>query len=351
MGLLSYILNLGKTAEMEMNNTSLQDADIVYAADMERDMVKESAEMLQNEGYDITYFTHEDLEETEEGYEIDGEQIEALEDSTVFYAEESYLSGKREGRQENRDGLREVEKVADEFVNPVAGAELADDKLRAQQKMERHGINTPDIFRDVDDLNRYIEEGNTAVKKARKGSRGDGFELVEDDVGELDDEAIYQEAIDQTDENIEERRGFMIGDRPVAIEARSTGNDRIEPQNIAAGGEYSSVNEISHGEVSDLRTASRIFGEGITAVDYFKNTETGEITVLEANKTPYTGINSHSEEDVHEEVAKHLAATRGDIEPETGLPDSIQELMDEPELQPDISSLFRRTPDRHSVNI
>lgn len=311
-----------------MERTSLEEADVVYASDTSIDLVENSAEILQNEGYDVTYFSAEDVEETEEGITVDGQDVSVLEDSTVFYAEESYLNGDRENREQERENIREVEDVAQEFVNPVSSAEFADDKLNSQRMMERRGIDTPRMFTSAEELNRYVEDGGTAVTKSRKGSQGSGFEVLEETVDDLNADAIYQEAIDQTDENIEERRGFMVDGIPVAIESRSTGNDKIEAQNIAAGGDYSSAESISHEEVEDLGTVSGLFGDGVTAIDYFKDKETGEITVLEANKTPGTGINSESDEDIHRHVATYLASTRGDVEYSNDIPESIDRLIE-----------------------
>jgi glutathione synthase/RimK-type ligase-like ATP-grasp enzyme len=332
MSVLDYLFGLESQTQRDMARTSLEEADLVYASSSDRDTKYETAERLQERGYNVTSISFDDVEQTEDGVTVRGHDPEVLEDTTVFYMEESYLPGRDGNRDQHREAVREIQEAAGNVVNPVEAAAMADDKRRTNEILERNGVNTPRHFDTADELNEYVEEEGAVVAKNRSGSLGSGFELIDNPVEELDDDKVYQEAVDQTQDHIEERRGYMVGERPVAVMSRGTGNDEIEPQNCANGGEYWRPDDISIEELATLRTTSRLFGGGTTAVDYFRNTETGEVTVLEPNKTPGIRINESAEEDVYDHITEHLVSEMEDESFDSSAPEPVEDLVRHPEI-------------------
>lgn len=329
MGVFEYLFGLENRTERSMARTSLEDADLVYAETSMSDTRLETAKRLQERGYSVTSISADQVERNDGEVTVKGKDPSVLEDTTVFYREETYCPP--EGREEERELIEEIESAAGNFVNSLTDVRTAADKRYDHLNLRRHGVDTPDQFNSVSDAKRHVENGGQIIAKDRRGKGGSGFELFDEEIDNLEDGKIYQEAIDTTSNRFEERRGFMVGQRATAIQAREDDRDEITAQNIQTGAEYYDPDSISASELDSLERASMAAGGDITAVDYIKDVETGDITVLETNKTPGTGINESAEEDIFDHMADYLESEITGEEFRSDNPGTIQDRL-EPEM-------------------
>lgn len=291
--------------------TSIDDADILYAGQVDTETRRGITGELLERGIDVTDLKPGDITEQDGELYVDGVHASMLRGKTVFYRQKMFLAGlSDEERESVLDEIRILEEdYGLDFVNPSLGSSVCDDKTATKDVLEEaysgiDGVGVPDTYTSLDEI-AELDEDEIVVRKAREGSCGEGVEFVEaGDINEFDDNVFYEEFVDHYDRG-KDMRGFLVNDRPVGFAERAMDTESLEPKNLANDGHYEASEAVNWNEVYAVAEAGKALDMDIAAVDYVKQ-EDGSVKVLEVNATPGTKINEIMDRDLYSEIGDHL---------------------------------------------
>lgn len=211
-----------------------------------------------------------------------------------------------------------LQKQGVDILPSPRGAEAANDKLASKHVLNRNlrevvNASTTDTYNNPDSFMKAKLMGEEIVEKPRKGSHGEGFQILQpDDEFDIDPACIYEKKVDHwNNPNIDERRALMyVGqneEKVIDIKTRKARTDKEIPKNFNNGGSYSEPNFVTQNELEGAIASGRAVDGGIVAVDYTLNKMTGEFEAIEVNSTVQTdGIKKYSEVDIDQKTAEYI---------------------------------------------
>lgn len=299
----------GTSADSIMASTDTEDADILYAGQVNTPTRRKTVRELDEDGFNVT--------------DLSSDELDQLEDQTVFYRHKMFTSGMDEKeQQETVAELKQIEEeTGTEFVQDPYAAWFHKDKNRTAEHLDQifEGRENVRMAQGISDEEAHdLLEENEIVAKPSRNCCGNGVrklsekEDLDSYIEDLEDEEYrLEEAIDH--EEVMDCRAVVIGDGEDAtvleIAARENGNGFAN--NISNGGNYTDSGEIFDYEIDAAIQATE--GLEIAAFDYMK-TEDGEIIGLEVNSDMGTAINEkYSEEiDINKEISHYIESRTSD---------------------------------------
>ncbi len=296
-----------RTVHDIIRETDIEEADILYAGDVDTPTRKKTVEELDEQGYDVTNVSSVD-------------ELEKLDDQTVFYRHKKFTSGMND--EESKKMAEQVSAAVEDqdidFIQDPLMSWFHNDKNRTSEMLEESFSN----LQNVRMAESYSEEeafevleDDQVIAKPTRSSFGNGISRIEDSetlenyLEEFEREEYRLEESVPHEEGFKDCRALVLGDGEDAtvleIAAREDGDGIAN--NIANGGEYTDPGEIFDYEIDAAIQATE--GLEVAAFDYMK-TPDGEIVGLEVNSDPGTAINEmYSEEvDVNQEISNYIAA-------------------------------------------
>lgn len=240
--------------------------------------------------------------------------------------------------------LKTLQKQGVDILPSPKGADAANDKLASKQVLNKSlreinnasttdTYNTPESFMKARLMNQEI------VEKPRKGSHGNGFQILQpDEEFDIDPECIYERKVDHwKNPDIEERRALMyVGkteEKVIDVKTRKAKTNKEVPKNFNNGGTYTDPEFVTENELQGALASGRAVDGGIVAVDYTLNKKTGEFEAIEVNSTVQTdGIKEYSEIDIDKRTAEYIDNDLNGYATKGLASNHIQEKIDFPEL-------------------
>lgn len=293
----------GNSVDSIMASTDTEDADILYAGQVNTPTRRKTVRQLDEDGFDVTDLSTDELDE--------------LEDQTVFYRHKMFTSGmSQEEQKETVSELKQIEEETDtNFVQDPYAAWFHKDKNRTAEYLEE-AFEGQENVRMAESLEKEealgILEEDEIVAKPSRNCCGNGVRKLSDNeelesyIEDLEeDDYRLEEAIDH--DNVMDCRAVVLGDGEDAtvleVAARENGNGFAN--NISNGGNYTDSGEIFDYEIDAALEATD--GLEIAAFDYMKTSE-GEIIGLEVNSDMGTAINEKysTEIDINNEITNYI---------------------------------------------
>lgn len=307
----------GNSADSIMASTDTADADVLYAGQTNTPTRRKTVRQLDEHGFEVT--------------DLSTDELDQLDDQTVFYRHKMFTSGMDD--EEQKQTVAELKKIEEEtgaeFVQDPYAAWYHKDKNRTAEHLEEAFENRENVrmARGVEDEEAFeILEEDEIVAKPSRNCCGNGVRKLSDEnelesyIEDLEeDEYRLEEAIDH--EEVMDCRAVVLGDGKDAtvleIAARENGDGFAN--NISNGGNYTDSGEIFDYEIDAAIEATE--GLEVAAFDYMK-TEEGEIIGLEVNTDMGTAINERysTEIDINGEIARYIES-KADEEVEYSLAD------------------------------
>lgn len=234
-----------------------------------------------------------------------------------------------------------LQKQGVDILPSPRGAQTANDKLASKKVLNRNlskvpNASTTETYSSPQGLMKARLLGEDIVQKPRRGSHGNGFEILDPSDGfELDPECIYEKKIDHwNNPDIDERRALMyVGkneEKVIDIKTREAKTNKEIPKNFNNGGSYSEPDLVLRNELEGALASGRAVDGGVVAVDYTLNKKTGEFEAIEVNSTVQThGIKDYSEIDIDQKTAEYID---NDLRGHSGRSPASQHLMQKIDL-------------------
>ena len=191
----------------------------------------------------------------------------------------------------------------------------ARDKLRSQQILAKHGVDTPKTFvsRNTTDIDNLIEQiGLPVIIKLATGTHGNGVVLADTKKAAKSAlQAFYIYNEDGTNILIQEYikesagtdiRAFVVGNQVVAAMQRQSLDDDFR-SNLHKGGLGTAI-KLTDTEKKLAIQAARAMGLGIAGVDIMRS-EKGPL-VLEVNASPGFGIEKITGKNVAGKIIEYI---------------------------------------------
>lgn len=284
------------------DNVSQPDKTVYYGSNV-KDSVHSVLEELEDLGYDTERVSSKKIKRMDAD-DFDGPML---------------LRSKRGFNDEKtKRKLDMLQKQGVDILPSPRGAQAANDKLASKQILNRSlsrvpNASTTDTYNSPESLRRARLFGRDIVQKPRRGSHGNGFEILSpEDEFELDPDCIYEKKIDHwSNPNIDERRALMyVGkneEKVIDIKTREAKTNKEIPKNFNNGGSYSEPDLVLQNELEGALASGRAVEGGVVAVDYTLNKKTGEFEAIEVNSTVQThGIRDYSEIDIDQKTAEYI---------------------------------------------
>jgi len=304
-GFLSSIFTSKK--EKYSTASNIEEADVLYLGKTDRRTQRKMINSLDKKGLDTRLVYQEDIEFTSDEVLIEGVSLEELEsEKKVIWRPNTFLNKKKDLEDvSDYAHLARSEKL--DFTSDPLRTPLIGDKKKTKEILGSYGVETPESYDSLEEVDKALSSGKEVVKKNNFGKGGKDFEHIEDTINSFDENKLYEECIDHFSNNsVQDRRMYLVGGRVVSLAERRASNESFKPKNIDNGGYFTDVNEMNHSEINLAEKITESFGEGIYAVDYIKN-ENGEVKFLELNDTPGTKINRLDYNvDIFDEIAEYL---------------------------------------------
>lgn len=294
----------GKTTDSILSSTSTDDADVLYAGTVNTATRRKTVEQLDNDNFAVTDITPQD--------------IDNLEDQTIFYRHKMFTSGMNQREQQYT--VAELKRAEEEsnvdFIQDPDTAFYHKDKNRTAEYLDQafediENVRMAEGF-DSEEALEILEEDEIVAKPSRSCcgngvKKIDDSEVLEDYIEDLEEDQYRLEEAIPHDEEYKDCRAVVIGDGEEAtvleVAARQDGNGFAN--NISNGGEYADSGEIFDYEIDAALKATE--GLEVAAFDYMK-TPDNEIIGLEVNSDMGTAINEeYSEEiDINSEITRYI---------------------------------------------
>ena len=285
------------------NPQELDDDKTVYYGSNVKDSVYGVLEELEDIGYDTE--------------RVSSKKIKSM-DADDFNGPLLLRSKRGFNDERTKRKLDILQKQGVDILPSPRGADAANDKLASKQVLNKSlnrvpKASTTDTYSSPDSLMRARFLREDIVQKPRKGSHGNGFEIISpEDELELNPDCIYEKKIDHwSDPNIDERRALMyVGqneEKVIDIKTRKAKTNKEIPKNFNNGGSYSEPDLVLQNELEGALASGRAVDGGVIAVDYTLNKRTGEFEAIEINSTVQThGIKEYSEIDIDQKTAEYI---------------------------------------------
>ncbi len=284
----------------------VEEADILYAGKVDTPTRRKTVEELDEQGYDVTTVTPDDLDE--------------LDDQTVFYRHKMFTSGMTD--QESKEAAEQMATAAQETdIDIIQDPQMSwfhRDKNRTSEMLEYAftGMENVRMAQNYSEEEAFeILEGDEVIAKPTNECCGNGIQKIEDAqsleeyVEEFEQDGYRLEEAVPHEEGYKDCRAIVLGDGEDAtvLEVAARENGEGIANNISNGGNYADPGEIFDYEIDAAIEATE--GLEIAAFDYMK-TPDGEVVGLEVNPDLGTAINEeYSEEvDLNQEISDYIAA-------------------------------------------
>jgi glutathione synthase/RimK-type ligase-like ATP-grasp enzyme len=314
--------------EQLLNDEEQRDQTVYYGSNV-KDSVHEVIEELDELGYDTQRVSSKKVRR------MDAEDFEG---PLLLRSKRGFDDEKTKRK------LDMLQKQGVDILPSPKGAEAANDKLSSKQRLNRNlrrvsNASTTTTYDSADKFLKAKMTGEEIVEKPRRGSHGEGFQILQpDEEFEIDPDCIYEKKVDHwNNPDIEERRALMyVGkneEKVVDVKTRKAKTNKEIPKNFNNGGSYIDPEFVTKNELEGALASGRAVDGGIVAVDYTLNKKTGEFKAIEPNSTvQIDGIRQYSDIDINKKTAEYIDNDLKGYSTQGLAAEHIQQKLDLPEL-------------------
>jgi len=296
-----------RTVDDILAQTDVGEADILYAGQVNTPTRRKTVKELDEQGFEVTSISSEDIDE--------------LEDQTVFYRHKMFTSGMDDHeRKETVEELARAEQENQELdiIQDPYTAWYHKDKNRTAELLEESfsGLENVRMAESFDEDEAYeVLEENELIAKPSRNCCGNGIKRIDEEEalenyleGLEEEEYRLEEAVPH-EEGFKDCRAIVLGDGEDAtvLEVAARENGSGVANNISNGGNYTDPGDIFDYEIDAAIEATE--GLDVAAFDYMK-TPDGEIVGLEVNSDLGTAINEQysTQVDVNQQISDYIAS-------------------------------------------